>query len=160
MQDQAATDEQAHRDLLRRALLACATFHEPSRAKLEACEASLAVGRAAAPAKVSKRQADVIVNAYASGQTVALIAQRLGLHRSTVTRALRRAGVPPRTSALTEASAQTVAHYYNSGYNVTDTARHFGVSKSTLIAYMEQHGIARRSRNAHRAYRDTSLQTV
>jgi len=122
---------------------ALVSWEMPTQSKLEACEASLAIGRQD-QVRLSRSKQVAIVEAYRSGQGVLVVARRFGVHRSTVTRLLRQAGVPRRSSALTRDSVGAVRYYYATGHNIIQTAQYFGVSKSTLFAFMNDYDIPRR----------------
>ena len=128
--------------------MACVAWQVPTTVQVEACHASLDIERSFGHARTTKSKGEAIVSTYHSGQNAATIARRFGVHRHTVARALRSAGIPPRGSLLTEDLADSVRSFYDTGNTVAQTASHFGVGKNTMIAFMDEHGIVRRDRTA------------
>lgn len=119
-----------------------------SDAQLEAASAALRLDASRGKARLSLPRAEEIVEAYRAGERHQEIVSRFRVHRSTVTRVLRAAGIGPAGPVLGEGMVGDVEAFYAAGYSVVATARHFGVSRNTLLAFMERHGLTRRERGA------------
>ena len=135
-----------HGATIHQTLEACLTLQEPDEAKLEACQAALNSTCTPNP-HVSATTQQAIAEAYFAGLSMKAIAKRVGLHCTTVSRALSKAGMATRpTTLLTDNAVELVRRYY-AEHNLTQTARHFSAGKSTLLAFMKAHDIPRRSRH-------------
>ncbi len=85
-----------------------------------------------------------IVASYHDDVDNTTLAAEFGIHRITVLRALRRAGIEPRAPALDASRVHDVRAFYEAGHTIERTARHYGVSRGTIYRFMKAHGVQRR----------------
>lgn len=135
-------------EVVRTAVWGLAELPVVSEAQLEAASAALRTDVSRGTPRLSRLRSEEIVEAYCAGERHVEIAARVGVHRSTVTRVLRAAGIGPAGPVLDDSLVDEARAFYAAGNSMRATARHFGVSRNTLLAFMEQHGLVRRERYA------------
>lgn len=116
-----------------------------SQIRLEAASAALAVNTTRGQERLPKSRQEQIVAAHDEGLRHTVIAEKFHVHRSTVTRVLRAAGIGPAGPALPASAAREVRACYAAGSSVTATAQQFGVSRNTMLHFMSKNGIERRA---------------
>lgn len=75
-----------------------------------------------------------LLDGYASGVPVKELAQRFGVHRSTVREMAARAGMEPRRAGLSEQDEQKAAGLYAQGMTLKQVAARFGVGDDSVRA--------------------------
>lgn len=69
-----------------------------------------------------------LLDSYAAGVPVQELADRFGVHRSTVSELVRRAGVPARSPGLPESIRREAARLYEGGLTLPQVAARLGIS--------------------------------
>lgn len=84
--------------------------------------------------RTSPRQATVVrmIARYEAGATLREVADEFGVHRMTVSRALKRAGAMLRRAGLDEQGAQRAAELYAGGKTLVEVGAELGVAGSTV----------------------------
>jgi DNA-directed RNA polymerase specialized sigma24 family protein len=83
--------------------------------------------------------------AYTSGKPMTELAERFGIHRTTVTAVLRRLGVEPRQFGLNEEQVAEACRLYPEGWSLARLAERYDVSDMTVRRYLHLAGIVMRS---------------
>jgi predicted DNA binding protein len=73
------------------------------------------------------------------------LAQRFGIHRTTVTELLRRHGVKLRRVGLTSDDVAAASQMYARGWSVAKLGRNFGVDAVTVWRALRASGVTMRS---------------
>ncbi|WP_341728089.1 helix-turn-helix domain-containing protein, partial [Brooklawnia sp.] len=73
-----------------------------------------------------------LVDAYASGMPVKQIAERFGVHRTTITQIVASAGIKVRSQPLAASTREEARHLYDSGRSLAQVAVQLGVSASAV----------------------------
>jgi DNA-binding CsgD family transcriptional regulator len=94
----------------------------------------------------TKERAELIIH-YHSGQTVYQLADKYGIHRHTVSKHLRDAGVRLRLDGLTAQQIDEAVQTYESGLSLVSVAERFGVAPRTVLARPRERGV--RMRDTH-----------
>jgi hypothetical protein len=90
---------------------------------------------------------DDLVARYQAGSTIEMLANRFGIHRTTVMAHLERRGIPRRSARkLTDEMVAGAAHRYTSGETLAEIAEQLGVAPSTLKRELRLAGIPIRRR--------------
>jgi transcriptional regulator of acetoin/glycerol metabolism len=108
------------------------------------------------PTKAPKRQRQLqrrltdaevaeLVTAYEDHELVHEIAQRFGIHRTTVTALLRRHGVELRRAGLVAADIPRAAKLYGQGWSLARLGARYGVDSTTVWRALRAAGVAMRS---------------
>jgi len=89
-----------------------------------------------------------IICAYHSGSTTRELAEEFAIHRQTVSRALKKAGVPLRakTRRLDDDQVAEAAERYDQGWTLAQLADHFDVGRETIRRELIESGLTLRSR--------------
>jgi DNA invertase Pin-like site-specific DNA recombinase len=140
----------SYEDIVSAAVWACSQIVWPSAATLDA-QALDDVFTGALNARRSPRLrasgtdvAAQIVTRHANGERVGELAEHYGLHRATIGRILKQAGVETPTQRL-EHQLDQVRAVYESGETLDRTARQFGVSRGAVHRLLIKYGIPRRN---------------
>ena len=97
--------------------------------------------------RLTETDLDDLVAVYQAGSTIDEIAERFGLHRTTVMELLERRGVPRRTPRkLSDRSVAEAARRYDSGETLAEIADRLGVAPSTLTRELRLAGVPIRPR--------------
>jgi hypothetical protein len=91
------------------------------------------------PAAIRQLRAD-----YQAGQTSYQLAATYRLHRQTVTKHLRTAGIKLRGGGLDQAQTRDAIARYQAGQSLATIGQQFGVTANTVAAALERAGIPRR----------------
>lgn len=75
-----------------------------------------------------------VLEGYAAGTPVQVLARRFGVHRSTVREIARRAGVQPRRMAPTEEVQTEAARLYMEGLTLAQVSQRLGISDDSVRA--------------------------
>ncbi|MFD2464307.1 helix-turn-helix domain-containing protein [Amycolatopsis samaneae] len=89
---------------------------------------------------------DRLVAAYAKGATVHELAERFGIHRSTVGRHLRARGVDTVPPGLCPADVPAAVELYRSGWTYAQIADKFDVGESTVRDHLHRAGVPKAER--------------
>lgn len=74
-----------------------------------------------------------VIEAYESGRTIRDVAQQLGFHRETISRALHDAGVATRYHQAQCVDLDVADRLIEQGNTITQTALAMGISRSMLV---------------------------
>jgi transposase-like protein len=99
------------------------------------------------PLALTDAQVAAIADEFARGATRGALALRYGVHANTITRALRRSGVPRRPGSRRALSAEQeleVVEAYAAGTATQSIASMFGVSAQHVSRIAFAHGVERR----------------
>ncbi len=105
--------------------------------------------RAQLPRRLQTIEVDEMVAAYLAGDTVNDLAQRFGVHRTTVMAHLtRRAAKRPEISTVKwdDETLVAAAHLYTSGASLSRVGERFGVHASTIANRFQRAGVPIRPR--------------
>ena len=72
------------------------------------------------------------IDAYVSGMPVRQIAERFGVHRTTITQLATKAGVKMRSQTLSRSARKEACELYDSGRSLAQVAENPGVSPSAV----------------------------
>lgn len=99
--------------------------------------------------KLQPAEIDQLVERYQSGESLTGIAERLGIHRRTVSQHLVRRGVPLRSESptLTTTQLQEVVRLYGTGLSTYKLAACFEVGVNTIRRALLAAGVTMRSRS-------------
>jgi DNA-directed RNA polymerase specialized sigma24 family protein len=87
-----------------------------------------------------------LITGYREGRTVYDLAERFGIHRTTVSQHLHRQGVKMRRLGLDEQQVDLAVRLYEQGWSVAGIGNHCGVNGSTVWLALRGRGV--RMRNA------------
>ena len=76
--------------------------------------------------RLGRAEIDDLVGAYQAGETVAAVAKRYRVHRTTALAILQRTGVPRRRQALTPEQVHQAVSAYKSGLSLVKVAEPLG----------------------------------
>ena len=93
--------------------------------------------------RLSKPQAQELVNAYRAGSTILQLAGQYRVNRNTVMAHLRRAGVP-RYSGWTAETTAEARQLYESGLSIAAIAEEMGRAKTTIGDHLRAAGVQMR----------------
>jgi transposase-like protein len=99
------------------------------------------------PLALTNDQVTAVADEFARGTNRGALASRYGVHPNTITRALRRAGVPSRRGSPRALSAEQeleVVEDYAGGIATQSIATRFGVSAQHVSRIAFAHGVERR----------------
>ena len=82
--------------------------------------------------KLKPYEVDELVEQYRAGSSVYQLADRFGIHRSTVGRLLRSRGIDTTAPALTEDQVRRTVQLYADGWSCKKIAKYFGVGAETV----------------------------
>lgn len=82
--------------------------------------------------RLSYPQRQKLIDAYASGMPVKQIAERFGVHRTTITKIVTSAGVKVRSKPLASSTRDEARHLYDGGRSLAQVAEQLGVSPSAV----------------------------
>jgi transposase-like protein len=140
-----------NRHLIAAAVVACAQIKPPQvNLDTEAFDAALGLIRQPKRQPVTPDRQQEVVTRHAGGEGVLQLAKVFGLHRSTVNRILRDAGVQPPSRSL-GGKVDDIRRFYEAGASIEATGRHFGVSHGTMQRFMREQGIRARGRREWRS---------
>jgi transposase-like protein len=135
--------------VIEEAIIACASIQSPFDAVLdvealdEVFDSSLRTKRRTQPRSVTDDLSALVVARRTAGVQVKDLAREFGLHRSTVSSLLRKAGFESPVQAVQQ-QIDEVRSFYESGRSLAATAQHFGVSQGVITRLLERHGVPRR----------------
>lgn len=121
--------ESSVQELVQRAVRLLGALPEVTERRVETATAALAINVSRGQARLPKSRREEMVAAYYEGLSHKVIAARFGVHRSTVTRVLRAAGIGPAGPVLPAGAIKEVRAFYAAGNSVVATAEHFSVSR-------------------------------
>jgi transposase len=87
-----------------------------------------------------------LVTEYRAGATARELAQRFGIHRTTVSAQLESACVPIRKGGLQSDQVDEVVRLYEMGWSARQLSKRFRVSDHTIAAELRKAGVQIRSR--------------
>lgn len=98
--------------------------------------------------RLTSEQIEELVAAYGVGATVAALALRFQVHRTTVMAQLRRAGVPERHAdkAWDSAKLAQAAKSYEAGESLAAVGRRYGIDAETVARRLRKAGVPIRPR--------------
>ena len=82
--------------------------------------------------RLSYPQCQKLIDAYVSGMPVKQIAERFGVHRTTITKIVTGAGVKVRSQPLASSTREKARNLYDSGRSLAQVAEQLGVSASAV----------------------------
>ena len=82
--------------------------------------------------RLSYPQRQKLIDAYASGVPVKQIAERFGVHRTTITQIATNAGVKMRSQTLSLSAREEACELYDGGRSLAQVAEQLGVSPSAV----------------------------
>jgi hypothetical protein len=85
-----------------------------------------------------------LIKAYEQQESIKELAQRFGIHRTTVTSLLRRHGVALRRSGLAPADVAEATHLYRHGWSLARLGAEFGVDPTTVWWALHAAGVVMR----------------
>lgn len=101
--------------------------------------------------RLSREEAQSLVAQYVNGAAIHELAGRWGVHRDTVTKQLKRAGVPRRLVGMPPGAVPEAAQLYREWWALVRLARRYGVSDTTVRRHLITAGVVmRRSTDHHR----------
>jgi AraC-like DNA-binding protein len=108
--------------------------------------------------RLSKPAVMELVAAYQEGITVADLADRYRISRTTLMKHIVRAGAPRRWRKLSQSDIEQAKHMYASGLSLVQLGEHFGVNRSTVqYAFRKVGFVLRDSHGRERAGPDRLL---
>ena len=84
---------------------------------------------------------------YRGGKSMRELANKLGIHRVTVSRLLKQAGVELRNRGLAASEIDRAVELYAQGKSLTRIGEHFGVDHGTAWRQLRKRGV--KMRNTH-----------
>lgn len=90
--------------------------------------------------RLSDRELEQMADEYRAGDTVAILVERYGVHRTTIMGHLERMGVPrrPNKRKLTDAQVVEIRRLYRLGLSYAELGRRFGVSGDVIKKEVSQ----------------------
>jgi DNA-directed RNA polymerase specialized sigma24 family protein len=98
-----------------------------------------------AQVRLDAEQAKALAAAYRDGQTMKTLAERYGVHRTTVVAILQRHGVEPRQFGLPDEQVAEACRLYTEGWSLARLAQRYDVTDMTVRRYLLLEGIVIRS---------------
>jgi transposase-like protein len=99
--------------------------------------------------RITPELARQIVADYEAGEPIAVVAQRHGVHTTTVRDIAKRAGVASRRAVHDEAEVAEMAALYEAGASMADIGQRFGISNKTLRHLLVAAGVVVRPQGQH-----------
>jgi DNA-binding CsgD family transcriptional regulator len=87
---------------------------------------------------LSQREVEALIEGYQNGRTVYELGAEFGIHRGTVSKLLKRVGVPMRRRGLDESQYREVAALRAKGMSFAKLGERFGVDASTVRRFLLQ----------------------
>ncbi len=87
-----------------------------------------------------------VVALYQAGRTAREVADRFGIHRLTVSRAVRRAGGRVRREPLTEREVEKAATLYTSGMSIAAVAKELSLPRESIRRQLILAGVEMRAK--------------
>lgn len=98
--------------------------------------------------RFTKEQINAVIEAYTGGDTMADLAKRYGVRRTTISALLKRKGVPLRAArAMSEAEIDQAVQLYTSGLSLQKVGDRLGWDHNTIYRHVKRRGVAMRSPN-------------
>ena len=94
----------------------------------------------------STKACNSLVAMYQVGATIGELAARFGVHRTTVTAHLVRAGMDRRRRGLGPQQVEEAARLYGEGWSLARLGERFGVSDGTVLNAFRKAGVETRPR--------------
>ena len=104
--------------------------------------------RGAAARRLSSQQVTDLVKAYQDGQTVYVLADRFGIHRTTVSAHLHREGVCLRRQGLAPDDIAHAERLYVEGWSLARIGGRFNVDAHTVRRVLKAGGVRMRDTHA------------
>jgi transposase-like protein len=95
--------------------------------------------------RLSPKHRDQLVDEYQAGASMLSLAQRWGLHRTTVAEHLRRAGVEVKQRGIPREWLDEALRLYEDGWSCQLLAERFGCDDETVRQTLKRHGVQLRS---------------
>ena len=95
--------------------------------------------------RLTSSEVDALVTAYLEGERVEDLADRYGIHRSTVMAKLRRAGVP-KYSGWSDDTTAEARRLYEAGLSITEISERTGRARTTIGNHLRAAGVEMRPR--------------
>jgi transposase-like protein len=86
-----------------------------------------------------------LVERYEAGESANDLARRFGVHRTTVTQQLKRAGVQTRCRSLSKRDVAKAVKLYRDGKSLAQVGDHLGVHANTIRKALLEAGVETRS---------------
>jgi AraC-like DNA-binding protein len=99
--------------------------------------------------RLSMTEVTKLIKEYEQHASVKELAQRFGIHRTTVTELLRRHGVEMRRPGLTSDDMAAASQMYADGWSVAKLGRSFGVDAVTVWRALRASGVTMRTPAGH-----------
>jgi lambda repressor-like predicted transcriptional regulator len=96
--------------------------------------------------RLGQQEADQLIATYLTGATLAELAEEYGIHRTTATEILERAGVPRRPQPLSPTQIETATFLYESGLSLVKVSTRLGCNAETLRTALIRSGVKIRKR--------------
>jgi DNA-binding transcriptional regulator LsrR (DeoR family) len=100
--------------------------------------------------RLDSHQANELAMAYRAGGATTELAERFGIHRTTVTAILERLGVEPRTLGLSDKQVVEACRLYPDGWSLAQLAERYNVTDMTVRRYLVLSGVVMRSPHERR----------
>jgi DNA-directed RNA polymerase specialized sigma24 family protein len=85
-----------------------------------------------------------LLTSYQAGATVYEVAAKFGIHRHTVSKHLRDAGIRLRLDGITPDQIDRAVQLYTSGWSLARIAEQFGVTSTTVHKRLRERGVQMR----------------
>jgi transposase-like protein len=96
--------------------------------------------------RLSTEEVERLVAGYLEGGTVAVLAERFGVHRKTVSAHLQRAGVPRRYRLLGDEEVMEAVGLYSTGWSLARLGPRYDVQPNTVRRAVRAAGVVTRPR--------------
>lgn len=93
--------------------------------------------------RLTSSEVDALVTAYLEGERIEDLADRYGIHRSTVMAKLRRAGVP-KYSGWSDDTTAEARRLYEAGLSITEISERIGRARTTIGNHLRAAGVEMR----------------
>ena len=104
-----------------------------------------------AQVRLDAHQANELAVAYRAGKPTKELADRFGIHRTTVTAILQRLGVEARQLGLSDEQVTEACRLYSAGWSLARLAVRYDVTDMTVRRYLLLAGIVMRSPHQRRS---------
>ncbi len=94
--------------------------------------------------RLTDSQRSEVVRRYEAGESANVPAVELGVHRTSVLRALRVGGVDVRYRTLTDDEVGDARRMYESGLSLATVGEHFGIAARTVLNMFRKVGVSTR----------------
>jgi IS30 family transposase len=94
--------------------------------------------------QVSPEERSELVELYRSGKNTYELARQFGVHRVTVSRTLKQAGVEMRYQGLSAEQIAEAVNLYKAGNSLARIGEHFGVDHGTVWRQLRKRGVKMR----------------